>query len=374
VTAPSSDAPRRNPTTIRQVAARAGVSPATVSRVLAGTRPVTEDVRARVRRAIKELDYVVNEQARSLSGRPTKTVAILLDHLTSPFHNRVASGVELEASEQGRMCLVCTTGGDAARELELVDMLRARNTEAVVLIGGVDDTAEYRTRIVRVARLLADSGSQLVLVGRPALDVSTPVYMVEYDNEGGAYTAVSHLLSMGHRRIAYLGMDTTFTTAAARIAGYERALRDHGTELDLGLILSARRAESRTLGYQTMLRVLEDYRRDLPFTALFCFDDVVAAGAMAALREKGLRVPEDVSIVGYNDSTTALDVVPALTTVHIPDVDLGRAAVRLVLDRDEFASANLGGRLRVATYLVIRDSVRRLAPEPSQGAHEHAQL
>jgi LacI family transcriptional regulator len=101
---------------------------------------------------------------------------------------------------------------------------------------------------------------------------------------------------------------------------------------------------------------------------------VVAAGAMAALREKGLRVPEDVSIVGYNDSPTALDVVPALTTVHIPDVDLGRAAVRLVLDRDEFAAATLGGRLRVATYLAIRDSVRRLAPEPSQGAHEHAQL
>jgi LacI family transcriptional regulator len=373
VAAPSSDAPRRNPTTIRQVAARAGVSPATVSRVLAGTRPVTEDVRARVQRAIKELDYVVNEQARSLSGRPTKTVAILLDHLTSPFHNRVASGVELEASEQGRMCLVCTTGGDAARELELVDMLRARNTEAVVLIGGVDDTAEYRTRIGRVARLLADSGSQLVLVGRPAFDISTPVFMVEYDNEGGAYTAVSHLLSMGHRRIAYLGMDATFTTAAARIAGYERALRDHGTELDLSLILSARRVESRTLGYQTMLRALEDHPV-LPFTAVFCFDDVVAAGAMAALREKGLRVPEDVSIVGYNDSPTALDVVPALTTVHIPDVDLGRAAVRLVLDRDEFAAATLGGRLRVATYLVIRDSVRRLAPEPSQGAHEHAQL
>lgn len=121
-------------------------------------------------------------------------------------------------------------------------------------------------------------------------------------------------------------------------------------------------AESRTLGYHTILPVLE-HGRPLPFTAMFCFDDVMAAGAMTALREKDYRIPDDVSVVGYNDSPTALDVVPALTTVHIPDVDLGRSAVRLVLDRDQFAATNLGGRLRVATYLVIRDSVRRLTHE-----------
>jgi LacI family transcriptional regulator len=356
---------RRSAPTIRQVAERAGVSPATVSRVLSGNRPVTEEIRARVRRAIKELDYVVNEQARSLSGTSTKTVAILLDHLTSPFHNRVASGVEQEAAEQGRMCLISTTGGDPARELALIEMLRARNTEAVVLIGGVFDTPEYRSRIGRVARLLDASGSRLVLAGRPAPTPGLPVSIVEYDNEGGAYAAISYLLSMGHTRIAYLGPDTAFTTVAARIDGYRRALDSHGVAIDPELVFTTPTGvESRNLGYGAMRNLLdqgvESGSPRLPFTALFCYDDLVAAGAMAALRERGVSVPGDVSVVGYNDEPTALDVVPALTTVHISHIDLGRAALRLVLNHGNPQTVTLGDHISIATYLVIRDTVRRL--------------
>lgn len=370
MSAPAAGPQRRSAPTIRQVAERAGVSPATVSRVLSGNRPVTEEIRSRVQRAIKELDYVVNEQARSLSGTSTKTVAILLDHLTSPFHNRVASGIEQEAAEQGRMCLVSTTGGDPARELALIEMLRARSTEAVVLIGGASDTAEYRSRIARVARLLDASGSRLVLVGRPAPAAGLPVSIVEYDNEGGAYAAIGYLLSMGHTRIGYLGPDTAFTTVAARIDGYRRALDSHGIAMDPALIYTTPPGvESRSIGYNRMRALLDDAETDtdadgtpprLPFTALFCYDDLVAAGAMAALRERGVSVPGDVSVVGYNDEPTALDVVPALTTVHIPHVDLGRAAIRLVLSRGNPESVTLGEHLTVATYLVIRETVRRL--------------
>lgn len=358
------DSPEGTPTraaTVRDVANHAGVSPATVSRVLTGNRPVSRDIQARVYQAMKELDYVVNEQARALSATTSRTVAILLDHLTAPFHNRIASGVEQEAAERGRMSLVCTTTGDPGRELALIEMLRARNTEAVVLIGAVHDTPEYRNRIARVARLLDGSGSRLVLVGRPSPVENLPVTVVEYDNEGGAYAAVSHLLSMGHRRIAYIGPDTAHnSTSATRIAGYHRALAAHRIEPDPQLELMARTGtESRTLGYTAMKHLLEGGVA-LPFTALFCFDDLVAAGAMAALREAGVAVPDDVSIIGYNDEPTALDVVPALTTVHVPHIELGRSAMRLVLDRDDPMNTALGHHMTLGTYLVLRDSVKAL--------------
>lgn len=354
---PSDSKPMRA-ATVRDVANHAGVSPATVSRVLTGNRPVSPDVQARVHQAMKELDYVVNEQARALSATTSRTVAILLDHLTAPFHNRIASGVEQEAAERGRMSLVCTTDGDPGRELALIEMLRARNTEAVVLIGAVHDTGEYRNRIARVARLLDGSGSRLVLVGRPSPAEGLPVTVVEYDNEGGAYAAVSHLLSKGHRRIAYLGPDPARnSTSATRIKGYRRALIGHEVEPEAQLELTGQPAtESRGLGYSAMRRLLDE-DTPLPFSALFCFDDLVAAGAMTALREAHVPVPEAISIVGYNDEPTALDVVPALTTVHVPHIELGRSAMRLVLDRDDPMSNALGDHLMLGTYLILRESV-----------------
>jgi LacI family transcriptional regulator len=354
----SSDSRPTRAATVRDVARLAGVSPATVSRVLTGNRAVSPDIQARVHRAIRELDYVVNEQARALSATNSKTVAILLDHLSAPFYNRIASGVEQEAAERGRLSLVCTTNGDPGRELAQIEMLRARNTEAVVLIGAVHDTKEYRSRIARLAKLLDASGSGLVLIGRPSPVENLPVTVIEYDNEGGAYAAVSHLLSKGHRRIAYLGPDPARnSTSATRIAGYHRAFAAHGIEADPYAELTARSGtESRTLGYTALSRLLESGDA-LPFTALFCFDDLVAAGAMAALREAGVSIPEDISIVGYNDEPTSLDVVPALTTVHIPHVELGRTAMRLVLDRDDQTNTTLGHHTTLGTYLVLRDSV-----------------
>jgi LacI family transcriptional regulator len=170
---------------------------------------------------------------------------------------------------------------------------------------------------------------------------------------------------MGHTRIAYLGPDTAFTTVAARIDGYRRALDSHGVAIDPELVFTTPTGvESRNLGYGAMRNLLdqgvESGSPRLPFTALFCYDDLVAAGAMAALRERGVSVPGDVSVVGYNDEPTALDVVPALTTVHISHIDHGRAALRLVLNHGNPQTVTLGDHISIATYLVIRDTVRRL--------------
>ncbi|WP_156037575.1 LacI family DNA-binding transcriptional regulator, partial [Glycomyces tenuis] len=191
--------------TIRDVAALAGVSVPTVSRVLAGNYPVAPATRAKVLRAMRELDYVVNAHARALAGATTKTVAFVVDDVTGPFYAFIARGVEQQAASEGRLCLLCTTHGDPERELAVVELMREQHAEAVIVVGGAWDREQYRERMRYFATALDKSGSRLVLCGRPSLGENVPATVVHYDNEGGAYAMTSHLLSVGHRRIGYLG-------------------------------------------------------------------------------------------------------------------------------------------------------------------------
>ncbi|MEZ0068338.1 LacI family transcriptional regulator [Streptacidiphilus sp. MAP12-20] len=363
---PTSPLPLGRPATVRDVAQRAEVSTATVSRVLTGNKPVTPEIRRRVQQAMKELDYVVNEQARALTVNTSRTVAILLANLTWPFHNRVAHGIEQEAVAQNLACLVATTMGDPEREMAQVELLRARNTDAIVLIGGVVDTPEYRERITHLARSLDAKGSRLVLCGRPAPAPDLPVTVVDYDNEGGAYAATSHLLSLGHRRIAFLGGMPGHTTVEARLTGYRRAHHDYHVEVDPALVLTQQPLGQTNRGFarETIhAMTLAAAGGPLPFTALFCFDDITAAGAVSALRDAAVDVPRDVSVIGFNDEPTALDVFPQLSTVHVPHVELGRTALRLALGRNDLMNRDTGQHVVLGTHLVMRHSVAPLLPD-----------
>jgi LacI family transcriptional regulator len=336
-------------TTIRDVASRAGVSVATVSRVLSGDYPVAASTRSRVMRAVRDLDYVVNAHARALAGMSPQTVAIIVASVTAPFHAHIAQGVEEQAAIEGRLCLVCTTQGDPDRELAVVNLMREQHADAVILVGAVVENDAYRARMVRFAAALDAVGSRLVLCGRPPLGPDVPATVVDYDNTAGAYAITSHLLSAGHRRILYLGGAIGHTTGEARVAGYRQALREHGLEPDPRLESFGR--FSRAFGYRGIKEVLERGTGD--FTAVFAADDLVAAGALQALREAGRQVPADVSVVGYDDIPLAADLNPPLTTVHIPHEELGRTAVRLALHRGD------GGpqHVVVGTHVVVRDSV-----------------
>ncbi|MGC4942635.1 LacI family DNA-binding transcriptional regulator [Kribbella sp. DT2] len=335
--------------TVKDVAAHAGVSPATVSRVLAGNYPVATATRSRVMTAVRALDYVVNAQARALKGSGTKTVAFVVSDVTGPFFAHVAHGVEQQATEEGRLCLVCTTHDDPDRELAVIDLMREQRADAVVLVGGGYESTAYHERMVRLAHALDDAGSRLVLCGRPSLGHGVPSTVVEYDNEGGAYAVVSHLLSRGHRKIAYLGAQRDFTTTTARIRGFAQAHEAMGLAADPDLIVEG--TFSRSFGY-TATQQLLTARRDV--TAVFAATDMIAAGVLRAIRDLGLRCPEDISVVGYDDVPFAADLFPALTTVHIPTEDLGRTAVRLALHRDEYETSQ---HVVLGTHLVVRDSV-----------------
>jgi LacI family transcriptional regulator len=340
--------------TIRDVAARAGVSPATVSRVVIGNYPVASATKAKVLRAMRDLDYVVNAQARALSGSATKTVAFLIDNVTGAFYAHIARGVEQQAKAEGRLCILCTTDGDAGQVFLFIEMMREQNADAVVVVGGAWENDEYEQRMIHYARALHRSGSRLVLVGRPPLAEDVPATVVEYDNEGGAYAITSHLLAAGHRRVAYLGEVPGLVTSSQRLRGFRRAHQAQRVKHDPALVVQG--DHSRSFGYQGTRDLLA---RSAKFTAILAATDVVAAGALQALREAGLRVPQDVALAGYDDIPLAADLYPALTTVHVPQEELGRAAVRLALGRDRHTGAQ---HLMLGTHVVIRDS----APPPGR--------
>ncbi|MCW2872860.1 LacI family DNA-binding transcriptional regulator [Actinacidiphila oryziradicis] len=350
MTRKSPEAHGRN--TIRDVAARAQVSASTVSRVLAGDYPVSTATRTRVLRAVKDLDYVADARARAVAGAGTATLAFVLDDITGPSFAHMAQGVEREAAQRGHVCLVCTTEGDPERELAVVELMRAQRAAAVILVGGTVDTPEYRERMSRIARALQSAGSRLVLCGRPPLGDGTPATVIEYDNEGGAYAMTSHLLSMGHRRILFLG-GAGSTTALGRERGYRSAHRAHGTEPDPALLRPG--DFTRDSGYRRVREALAGRRR---FTAVFAATDMVAAGALTALHESGIDVPGEVSLAGYDDIPFARDLHPPLTTVHVPYEEMGRTAVRTVLDRRPDAGDE---HRMLGTHVVLRASVRAAA-------------
>ncbi|NGO73449.1 LacI family DNA-binding transcriptional regulator [Streptomyces boncukensis] len=343
--------------TIRDVAARAGVSVATVSRVLADNYPVTYSTRARVLRAVRTLDYVANPHARALAGSGPESVAFVLDDITGPSFAHIAAGVEQETARHGRLCLVCTTHGDERREADIITLMREQRAAAVILVGGAERTPEYRERTSAFAHQLDAAGSRLVLCGRPAPELppgeELPVTLVEYDNEGGAFGATAHLLSAGHRRVLFLGGLSATTTAEERRAGYRRALESYGLALDPALVVDS--DFSRESGLRGMREMLA---RGLAFTAVFAATDMVALGALQALREAGLRVPEDVSVVGFDDIPVSRELAPGLTTVHVPYEELGRTAVRLVLGRRDGDAPDDARhqRVRLGTHVVVRGS------------------
>jgi LacI family transcriptional regulator len=342
------------PSTIRDVAAKAGVSVATVSRALAGNYPVSAATRARVMEAVESLHYVVNVHAKALSGRVPGPIALVIQDITGPSLAHVAAGVEQEAAARGRLSLVCATHGDREREDDLVQLMREQHAAAVVLVGGVPQDDAYHQRMAEYARALDAAGSRLVLVGRPPLPGGLPVTVVEYDNRGGAFQAADHLLTAGHRRVLFLGGVRGLSTGEQRREGYLHALRAHGVpyaeELDVPGVYT------RVSGYQRTREALET---GLDFTAIVAGTDMVALGALAALREAGLDVPRDISLVGFDDVPFAADLTPALTTVRVPYEDLGRTAVRLALEREQRLADD--AHVVLSTQLVLRQSVRTLS-------------
>ncbi|MEU8566744.1 substrate-binding domain-containing protein, partial [Streptomyces pathocidini] len=289
-------------------------------------------------------------------GSSSGLVAVLITDITAPFYNRIARGLAEQVGAENRVCILSApqTGG-LEGELATITTLRQQSPEAIVLVGGVHESPDYRKRIGTLARSLDAEGSRLVLCGRPAPAKGLPATVVEYDGEAGAFAITSHLLSAGHERILFLGGGQGSTTTKPRVTGYRRALEEYGIAPDPKLV--AHGHSTRDFGYEEVNRILDAGSPD--FTAVFASDDLAASGALASLREHGTRVPHDISVVGFDDIPVAVDTVPALTTVHVPLEEIGRTAIQLALHRHEPEFRNAQHAV-LGTHIKVRDSVRPL--------------
>ncbi|MFG2883961.1 LacI family DNA-binding transcriptional regulator [Streptomyces sp. NPDC048297] len=339
--------------TLADVAARAQVSPATVSRVLNGNYPVAASTRERVLRAVDELDYVLNGPASSLAAATSDLVGILVNDIADPFFGIMAGAIQSEIGGPGgraggeRLAVVCNTGGSPERELTYLTLLQRQRAAAVVLTGGAVDDAPHAAKVAAKLRKLAEAGTRVVLCGRPQA-AGTEAVALTFDNRGGARELTEHLIGLGHRRLGYVAGPRDRTTTRHRLEGHRAALEAAGIAEDPGWTVYGR--YDRRSGYEATVELL---RRDPGLSAVVAANDTIALGACAALRDAGLRIPEDVSVAGFDDLPFSIDAVPALTTVRLPLAEAGARAGRIAMNREE---APPGGIATVRGELMVRGS------------------
>lgn len=307
--------PRATPITLAMVAEAAGVSPSTVSRILNGTAIVADDKRQAVGEAVARLGFVPNPMARGLAGGRTFSMGVVTQSIDSPFYGAALRGIEETCNSAGYWPLFVSGHWDAAAEERCVDLLRSRRVDGIVVLTGRLSDA----RLKAVAKQLP-----VVVTGRTLKGPS--LFSLNFDNAEGADQATAHLIGLGHRRIAFISGDPTFPDSNERLAGYRRALERAGLAFDAALV--AQGAFHEESGVQAVERLLG---AGTAFTAIFAANDQMAAGAALALHRRGLRVPDDVSLVGFDDLPSSMYATPPLSTVRQPAYELGRLAATALL-------------------------------------------
>ena len=299
--------------TIRDVSEMAGVSPTTVSRVLNQKMIVRKETEERVWAAVETLGYRPNASARALSTRQTSSIGIVVRDICDPFFPPIVHGVTYVANANGYSSFLCnlSTEPDTAFYLQLV---REKRVDGIIIA-----TSHIPDEQVL---LVLNEGAPLVLVNREM----DGVVSVCTDNEQGGWDATRHLIDLGHRNIAYVGVPSYVQSGIPRRIGYERALREHTIPLNPNLLFEEE--NSADGGYRAAMDLLSSREKA---SAVFVYDDVMAIGAIRALEEMGLRVPNDMSVVGYDDIPLASHITPPLTTVRQAKDVMGIRAMQLLV-------------------------------------------
>ena len=340
---------------ITEVARLAGVSTATASRVVsAADYPVSAATRERVLEAARTLDYVPNALARGRLRSRVPVVAVIVHDITDPYFAEVVRGVEDGAASAGYLVITCSSDRDAERERSYVRLLRSIRAAAVVFAGsGLDAPIQNEEMDRHLAAMQADGAAVVHLSpyarGRPDVGI---------DNQAGIAAMVGALVALGHRRIAFLAGPTSLCVARERLAGYRRGLAEAGLPFDERLVVSGTfDAAGGALAVDTLLAA------GLPFSAVCCANDLLALGALRRLAERGIGVPGDVSVAGFDDIPTAALTAPSLSTVRLPLRELGRRGFEHA-DR-RLAGDDPPGRV-LPTEVVLRNSTA--APRAASAA------
>jgi LacI family transcriptional regulator len=307
--------------TIRDVAQHVGVSPMTVSRVINDSALVSPDTRRRVEQAISELGYVPSRLARGLSAKRTGTLAVIVPDVANPFFTLIVRGAEDVARRAGYRVILCDTRADLGVEREVIEEMIAHRVEGILIAPVSDRSREHLRRLGKFA-------VPFVLVDRTVPDISADAVLG--DSAEGAQRLVEHLLSLGHRRIGLIVETDEVSTARDRRRGYEAALAAAGLPADPALIVEATVDPSG--GFEGMQRLLE--LDDGP-TAVFTVNNLVALGAIEAVRAAELEVPDDVALVCFDDIEYASRLYPFLTVMEQPAETFGTLGTQLLVERIE---------------------------------------
>jgi LacI family transcriptional regulator len=326
--------------TINDVARLAGVHPSTVSRALhRADLPLSPETRRRVLAAVERLEYRPSAIARGLRLRRTRTLGMLVPDITNPFFPPIIRGAEEAARERGYELVLCNTDDDGDRERASLRVLRERQADGLLI--ATSRMADATLASVRRERF------PFVLVNRGSRVGEDPA--VEVNNARAASEIVAHLVQLGHSRIAHIAGPLSTTTGAERAVGYRDALRAHGVPVDARLVAEAA-AYSEDAGFAAAQRLLE-----LAPTAIFAANDLLALGALRAARERGVRVPFDLSLVGINDIPMVGLLDPPLTTARVPQREMGAIATGILISLLEHEPVR-ELHVRLEAELVVRGS------------------
>jgi LacI family transcriptional regulator len=339
------------------VARKAGLALSTVSLAINNSGYVSEEARKKVQRAIEELGYHPSRAARGLASKTSGNIGFILseDHfsLAEPFYTKIFLGTEFEARNHNYYIILTTVGQRFREPTDVPRFLLEHNVDGVIIAGRVNEKL-----IAYVDRL----GLPMVLV-----DFAVPrqhYSSIQIDNHKGACLAVEHMLSLGHRDIGFVGGDITHPSIAERFAAFKDCLADHNIALNPTLIVTDMPGTAVQDGAEGLRTILDRGGRP---TALFAANDAMAIGCMQHARHRGIRIPQDISLVGFDDIETSAHLEPPLTTIRVLKEELGAAAVRTLVQTVK-AKSKTTMTVHVSVELVVRASTRELVRTGAQAS------
>ena len=305
------------PVTIKDIARAAGVSHTTVSRALKNHPAISRETTQRIQQLARQMGYIPSAVAQSLLSRQTRTIGMVITTIADPFVVKVVEGVEQVAQAANYSVFLATSHNNPDQEVAIVETLHRRRVDAIIVTSSrVGSLYSLQLDQIQVPIVLINNNEE-----------GEYLYSVAVDDEQGAILAVQHLLSLGHRRIGYVGVNNRPKANRSRLSGYEQALTQAGLKVDPTLIIYPDGENDIQTG-QTSLQNLLAARA----TAIFCFNDVVAIGLLTVCRRQGVIVPDQLSVVGFDNIEPATYVAPPLTTVAQPLLALGQRAMEMTLD------------------------------------------
>ncbi|GCE07654.1 LacI family DNA-binding transcriptional regulator [Dictyobacter aurantiacus] len=341
---------RQSEVSISDIARIAGVSHTTVSRALRESPLISTKTRERIQRLAGELGYTPNAIARSLQTKQSSTVGLVVTSIADPFFGDIVKGVEEVARASDFSVLLSASYNDPEQTLDIIETFHRRRVDGILVASSrISDNYSRRLHHTHIPTVLINSQVE----GQTNL-----LHWISVDDRRGAQMAVEHLQQLGHRAIGYLGSHSRPASSSQRYQGYLDALRATGVEPSPSWVVippgnEASQEEDISAGQQALSRFLA-----AGVTAVFCYNDMTAIGMLTSCHAKGVRVPQDLSVIGFDDITIASCFTPPLTTIHQPRVELGRLATQVMLD---LLQERPGANHTLCPTLVVRASTAPLS-------------